>query len=241
MKMRMPLVLFLCALAIFSLQMTARHAAPAASAIQSPEQKPSQETMFQEVIKAPLILPRSQDDIRADIDRAKQEGAAADKRIAAAQAEQEKASQLLQMQKGEMDAIKKRIDLIKKEKKEIDKITLEAEKKKADLVLEFLEKYKSLADAGIDGAKSEKDLAQSREAAFQTELELAQRREARDKAAAAEFATASLAASTAQEQALRAFKIVADKNQGAADKLSNIENKRMDLFKTRAKLVSGAR
>lgn len=115
------------------------------------------------------------------------------------------------------------------------------QKKKSVLVQEFLEKYKSLADADIDGAKPEKDLAQALAAAYEPELEVSQKREGRDKAPDAEFAAASLAASTAQEQAQRAFRIVADKNQGVADKLSHIENKRMDLFKIRAKLVTGVR
>jgi hypothetical protein len=228
-------------LAMFPLQIQAQNAAPAATATQPAAEKSFQEKIFQEVVKAPLIMPRSQDDIKADMESAKQEGAAADKKTAAVQEGLNKASQLLQQQKGEMDSLKKKTDLAKKEKRETDKITLEAEKKKADLFQDFLEKYKSLAEAGIDEAKSEKDLAQAQVAAYQAELELAQKREARDKAGDAEFAAASLAASNTQEKALRAFKTVADKNKGVADKLTNIENKRMELFQIRAKLVTGVR
>jgi hypothetical protein len=214
---------------------------PAETASQSTPQKPPQEIVFQEVINASLIIPRSEQDIGAALERAKQEGEAADRRTAAAQAESDKAAQLLQQQKSEVAALKKKIDQVKKEKQQIDRITLEAEKKKADLVQDFLEKYRSFAEAAIDGARSERDLAQALVAAFEAELELSQKREARDRAVEAEFAAASLAVSVAQEKALRLFKIAADKNKGVADKLSDIENKRMDLFQIRARLVTGVR
>jgi hypothetical protein len=229
------------ALAMLHPYLWAQDAAPAATATQQAAQKSFQEKLFQEVIKAPLITPRNQDDIKADIESARQATSVIDKRIAAAQEGLNRASQLLQQQKGEMDAIKKKIDLAKKEKRETDKITLEAEKKKADLVQDFLEKYKSLADAGVDEARSEKDLAQARVAAHEAELELSQKREARDKAGDTEFGAASLASSNAQEKALRASKTATDKNKGVADKLNNIEIKRMELFQIRAKLVTGVR
>ena len=241
MKKRVFAVFILFTLALFPLQMRAQDAAPATTATPPAAEKSFQEKLFQEVIKAPLIPPRSQDDIKADMESDKQDGVAADKKTAAAQEGLNKASQLLQQQKGEMDAMKKKIDLAKKEKRETDKITLEAEKKKADLAQDFLEKYKSLAEAGVDEAKAEKDLAQAQVAAHQAELELSQKREARDKAGDAEFGAASLTSSNAQEKALRAFKAVADKNKGVADKRSNIENKRMELFQIRAKLVTGVR
>ena len=208
---------------------------------QTAADKSFQEQIFQEVIKAPLIPSRSQDDIRSDIESVKKQVAAADSKIAATQDGVNKATQLLQQQKAEVSAIKKKIDLAKKEKRETDRISLEAEKKKADLVQDFLDKYKRLAEADVDEAKAEKDLAQAQVTALEAELELAQKREARDQAGDAEFGAASLAVTNAQEKALRASKTVADKYKGVADKRTNIENKRMELFQIRAKLVTGVK
>ena len=230
-----PIIFLLVALATIPLRLQAQAADQAAA------EKSFQEKIFQEVIKAPLIPPRSQDDIRTDMESVKKQVAAADNKIAAAQDGVNRATQLLQQQVAEVSAIKKKIDLAKKEKRETDKITLEAEKKKADLVQDFLDKYKRLAEADIDEAKAEKDLAQAQVAALEAELELAQKREARDKAGDAEFGAASLAASNAQEKALRASKTAADKYKGVADKRTNIENKRMELFQIRAKLVTGVK
>lgn len=217
---------------MFSLQIQAQEAAPTATSAQTAEDK-----SFQEIINAPLIAPRSQDDIQADIKSSQQDVAAADKRITTALDGLNKANQMLQLQKGEVDALKKKIDLVKKEKREADKISLEAEKKKADLIEDFLEKYRTVAEAGVDEAKSEKDLSQAQIGAFTAELELSQKREDRDKAGSAAMASANLNVSTAQDKALRAFKTVADKNKGVADKLSNLANKRIDLFQIQAKLV----
>ena len=154
MRKRKFTAVMLFTLAMFPLHIQAQNAAPAATATQPAAEKSFQEKIFQEVVKAPLIMPRSQDDIKADMESAKQEGAAADKKTAAVQEGLNKASQLLQQQKGEMDSLKKKTDLAKKEKRETDKITLEAEKKKAEAKAR---KEQEAAQAKIATERKEKE------------------------------------------------------------------------------------
>jgi hypothetical protein len=196
---------------------------------------------FDEVVRAPLIPARSPDEIRADIERAKEDARRAESAKVTAEAAVKQADNWVRIQKAEVDLIKKKMDAAKKDKRETDRITLEGERKKAELLMDFLNRRKNLSSAELDLAKAEKELAEAKQKAYEQEREFAVRREARDKAGDAEFVQASVTAADTQEKAIRALKAMADSNKEVADREKKVFDSTLDLFEVRRKLVTGLR
>jgi len=196
--------------------------------------------LYQDVIKTPLVPPRSQDEIRQDQKRAEEDTERANKSIADAQARVKEAEGWVKAHKLEMDQLKKKIDAAKKEKRDSDKIMLEAQFKQLELVEDYLRRMQDVRSVEVEVAGAQKDLANSRKKAAEAELDLTGKADAWKQAPPSDptFFQKARTASEAGANTLRAMREMADKNTDVASRFKKLADKRVALVEARNRLLS---
>jgi hypothetical protein len=213
---------------------------PALAAQQPAGQGAPPKKFYEELIKTPIVPPRSADEIQGDVRTAEQNAQQIDKATSAVQARIKEADGWIAANKGEMDGLKAKISIAKKEKREADKLTLEGQLKQLDLVDEYLKKTKDIRNSEMDLTKAQKELVNAQKKVYQSELELTKKEGAIKSAgpASPNLTKTVLDATQAGESTLKLMKAMAEKNEDVVGQMKKLAERRIDLAQARNKLLS---
>ena len=137
---------------------------------------------------ARVITLSSAEDLRRIVGQTAADDQAARQLIDRARQEERRVQALVEIQKGEINTLNKRLDLAKKEKRENDRTALEQERKLLELRLRMLERWKDVHEVTIRTGEWGRQLAQEQRRAAEAELQLIEIRERADRAASADSA-----------------------------------------------------
>ena len=137
---------------------------------------------------ARVITLSSAEDLRRIVGQTAADDQAARQLIDRARQEERRVQALVEIQKGEINTLNKRLDLAKKEKRENDRKALEQERKLLELRLRMLERWKDVHEVTIRTGEWGRQLAQEQRRAAEAELQLIEIRERADRAASADSA-----------------------------------------------------
>jgi chromosome segregation ATPase len=195
---------------------------------------------YEELIKAPLVPHRSEQEIGDDRKRAEQDAAQADKAVAGAEARVKETDTWLKMHAGEIEKLKKEVGVAKKEKRDSDKLLLEAQVKQLELVKDYLEQMREVRRQEVEVARGRKDVASSTRKVYDAEQDLVSKAEQwkRTPAADPNFVKGALAAADASAKTLEQMREVASQNANVANRAQVLAEKRAELGRARNKLLS---
>ncbi len=213
---------------------------PVLAAQQPPAAANAQPKFYEELIRAPIVPPRSADEIQGDIKIAEQNKQEIDKATAGVQARIKEADGWLSANKTDMDGLKAKINVAKKEKREADKLTLEGQLKQLDLVNDYLKKTKDIRNSEMDLTKAQKDLVDAQQKVYRSELELTKKQAAIKSAGPTDpnLAKTVMDATQAGENTLKLMKSMAEKNEDVVGQMKKLADRRIDLAQARNKLLS---
>lgn len=137
---------------------------------------------------ARVITLSSPEDIRRIVGQTAADDQVARQLLDRGRQEERRVQALVDIQKGEISTLNKRVDLAKKEKRENDRTALEQQRKLLELRLRMLERWKDVHEVSIRTAEWGRLLAQEQRRAAEAELQLLEVRERADRAASADSA-----------------------------------------------------
>jgi len=154
-----------------------------------------------------------------------------------ARQEERRVQALVEIQKGEIGTLNKRLDLAKKEKRENDRKALEQERKLLELRLRMLERWKDVHAVTIRAAEWGRQLAQEQRKAVEAELQLIETRQRADRAASADSAVRVFEMGRVDEDMIQQTRRVLEARRGESEARHQLAERQRELAEKQLELL----
>ena len=195
---------------------------------------------------ARVITLSSSDALRRMVGQTAADDQAARQLLDQARQEERRVQALIEIQKGEISTLSKRLDLAKKEKRENDRKGLEQERKLLELRLRMLERWKDVHGVTVRTAEWGRLLAQEQRRAAEAELQLVEVRERADRAASADSAVRAFEIGRVDEdmiqqtrRVLEARRAEGEARRQLAERQRELADKQLELLEAQLAVRAG--
>ena len=154
-----------------------------------------------------------------------------------ARQEERRVQALVDIQKGDISTLNKRLDLAKKEKRENDRKAMEQERKLLELRLRMLERWKDVHGVTIRTAEWGRQLAQEQRRAAEAELQLIEVRERADRAASADSAVRAFEMGRVDEDMIQQIRRVLEARRGEGEARRQLAERQRELAEKQLELL----
>jgi hypothetical protein len=154
-----------------------------------------------------------------------------------ARQEERRVQALVDIQKGEISTLNKRLDLAKKEKRENDRKALEQERKLLELRLRMLERWKDVHAVTIRTAEWGRLLAQEQRKAVEAELQLIETRQRADRAASADSAVRVFEMGRVDEDMIQQTRRVLEARRAESEARRQLAERQRELAEKQLELL----
>lgn len=186
---------------------------------------------------ARVITLSAAEDLRRIVGQTAADDQAARQLIDRARQEERRIQALVEIQKGEINTLNKRLDLAKKEKRENDRKAMEQERKLLELRLRMLERWKDVHEVTIRTGEWGRQLAQEQRRATEAELQLIEVRERADRAASADSAVRVFEMGRVDEDMIQQIRRVLEARRAEGEARRQLAERQRELAEKQLELL----
>ena len=186
---------------------------------------------------ARVIILSPAEELRRIVGQTAADDQAARQLMDRARQEERRVQALVDIQKGEISTLNKRVDLAKKEKRENDRKALEQERKLLELRLRMLERWKDVHAVAVRTGEWGRQLAQEQRRAAEAELQLLEVRERADRAASADSAVRVFEVGRADEDMIQQTRRVLEARRAEGEARRQLAERQRELAEKQLELL----